>query len=458
MKRILCVLFLSLLLVACLPTPDEDFVVNKADGTLDEIIHATAAPDGSALMTFEPTAAPTDDAAPTEPMQTAAPMRTVTWTDSFSVAAAMDRLTVTVDASVQMPESGIAPVYRCTFAPPDQTTASALTSLFFGDSRVFLAERTKTKSFYKAEMERIVFEKERETEERNREEWDRLLKQASQAYGDAPEDITPVPWDGGFGGAFDLMAEKPDGTYRYLSANERGISYTDAIETPNTVPGRNPKFAPETQEERDAYGLAVRVLEALHIDAELAALYPTDAMIRAFGTSTVDGYYLYFYPRYGGLPATLDASARSFHGFDNAEEAAGGSAVDVYSVSYEPETIEFLISNGTLVRFRYVRPAHILRTENEAAQLLPLSKVQELFKDYIGKTTYVQKGEPLTLHMHTVRLTMQRCPIENNATEFYLLPAWEFLASVDSGNAFTDAYLKNVCVLRINALDGSILR
>ncbi len=452
MKRLIALLLLCLF-VACVPTPDGDFVVNKADGTLEEIIHAPSESADPQTWTIEPSASPAN-----EPLPTDLPMQTIAWTDSFSVAAAMDRLDVTVDASVQVPESGTAPVYRFTFAPPDPARASALVSLFLGNGRAYLAERTKTKSFYLAEMERIVSEKERETVERNREEWDRLLEQASQAYADAPEDVSPVPWDGGFEGAFDLMAENGDGTYRYLSANERSILYTDAVETPNTVPGRNPKFAPETQEERDAYALAARVLEALHIDAELAALYPTDAMVRAFGTRAVDGYYLYFYPKYGGLPATLDASSHTFHGFDNAKEAAGGSDSDDYSVSFEPETIEFLISNGAIVRFRYMRPSHILRTENEAAQLLPFSRIQEQFGSYIGKTTFVQKGEPLTLHVHTVRLTMQRCPIENNAAEFYLLPAWEFLASVDSGNASADASLKNVVVLRINALDGSIMR
>lgn len=453
MKRLIALLLLCLL-AACVPTPNEDFVVNKADGILEDIIYVSSAPDGSDLLTFEPTA-PAQDAKTTPE---AIPMQTIAWTDSFSVAAAMDRLDVTVDASVQTPVCESAPVYRFDFAPPDQATASALILLFFGDSRVFLADRTKTKSFCKAEMERLLSEKERETDERNREEWDRLLKQASQAYADAPDDITPIPWDGGFTDGFDLMAAKADGTYRYLSANDRSILFTDAIETPNTVPGRNPKYAPETQEERDAYALAARVLSSLHIDAELAALYPTDAMIRAFGTRTVDGYFLYFYPKYGGLPATLDASSHAFHGFDNAKDAAGGGSETDYSVSYEPETIEFLISNGEIVRFRYMRPSHILRTENEAAQLLPFAKVQELFKSYIGKTTFVQKGEPLTLHVHTVRLTMQRRRIENNSTEFYLLPAWEFLASVDSGHASMDAALRSVCVLRINALDGSIMR
>ena len=452
MKRLI-VLLLLCLLAACVPTPEEDFVVNKADGMLEDVIHASSAPASSDLMTFDPSAPPAGG----EPQPSKIPMQTIAWTDSFSIAAAMDRLDVTVDADVQTPESGTAPVYRFDFAPPDPASASALVSLFLGVGRVYLAERTKTKSFYRAEMERIVSEKEREPDERSREEWDRLLQQASQAYADAPEDVSPVLWDGGFDGAFDLMAEKTDGTYRYLSANERSILYADAIETPNTVPGHNPKSAPETQEERDAYDLAMRALSSLHIDAELAALYPTDAMIRAFGTRMIDGYFLYFYPKYGGLPATLDASSRTFHGFDNAEEAAGGASSVDYTMPYEPETIEFLISNGEIVRFRYMRPAHILRTENEAAQILPFSKVQELFNSYIGKTTFVQKGEPLTLHVHTVRLTMQRCPIENSTTEFYLLPAWEFLASVDSGNASTDEDLKNVCVLRINALDGSIM-
>ncbi len=452
MKRLIALLLLCLL-AACVPTPEQDFVVNKADGILKDIIYASSAPNASNLMTFEPSAPPADG----EPQPSKIPMQTIAWTDSFSIAAAMDRLAVTVDAAVQTPESGTAPVYRFDFAPPDQAAASALVSLFFGAGRVYRAERTKTKSFYKAEMERIVSEKERETDERNREEWDRLLQQASQAYADAPEDVSPVLWDGGFDGAFDLMAENGDGTYRYLSANERGILYTDAIETPNTVPGKHPKSAPETQDEQDACDLAVRVLNALHIDAELAALYPTDAMIRACGTRMIDGYFLYFNPKYGGLPATRDASMRTFHGFDNAEDAAGGGSSVDYAMPYEPETIEFLISNGEIVRFRYMRPAHILRTENETAQLLPFSKIQELFKSYIGRTTFVQKGEPMTLTVHTVRLTMQRCPIENSATEFYLLPAWEFLAAVDSGHPAMDEPLRNVCVLRINALDGSIM-
>ena len=46
MKRIIILCLSLALLLACVPTPEEEFVVNKGDGTLEEIIHATAAPDG----------------------------------------------------------------------------------------------------------------------------------------------------------------------------------------------------------------------------------------------------------------------------------------------------------------------------------------------------------------------------------------------------------------------------
>jgi hypothetical protein len=103
-----------------------------------------------------------------------------------------------------------------------------------------------------------------------------------------------------------------------------------------------------------------------------------------------------------------------------------------------------------------MRPSRILNIENAAAKLLPFSDVQERFKSDIGKVMYVDKGYPMQLAVHTVRLTMQRYPVKDSQTEFYLFPAWEFIASVDDGTAFADQH-KTVCVLHINALDGSIM-
>ncbi len=458
MKRILAMLLLSVMLlaVACQPTPTEDFVVNKAEGKLEDIIAAANGPESE---TVEIVPQPGVEAQPQPDAQPSAPERVrmteVRWTDEFSVAAAMDRLDVSIDAIVQTPESGTAPVYRIGFAPPDAEKAERLVRVLFEDRQAYTASHEKTKSYYKAQMERYLSEKEKTTDEYERKQYDMLLEHANKVYANAPDDPPLVPWDGA-AGSFDLMAENGDGTFRYLKASETSIYYLNAPEDPNILPSAVKKPIPENGGEKAAIETAQAVLEKLGIDATLMSVNPTESVTRAFGTYTVDGYMVSFAPNYGGLPAT---DLYTYHGSDTAAQAAGGSETIDYSIPYEPENIELLISKeGELVRFKYMRPSHVLKTENAAAKLLPFSEVQELFKKYIGKVMYIDKGYPMNLAVHTVRLTMQRYPVKDSATEFYLLPAWEFVASVDNGFAGADDRYQTVCVLRINALDGSIMR
>ena len=54
MKRIICVLLISLMLCACVPTPEQEYVVNKGDDTLAQKLDATGEPDAQndALLLF----------------------------------------------------------------------------------------------------------------------------------------------------------------------------------------------------------------------------------------------------------------------------------------------------------------------------------------------------------------------------------------------------------------------
>lgn len=449
MKRIVvCLLLLSLL--ACVPTPEEEVVVNKADGVLENIIHATPEPVTTTwtMPTKIETNTPSPDAAEI-------PMKTEHWTDSFSVAAAMDRLDVTIDADVQVPEINTSPVLRIGFAAPESAQIEALIKTFLGNGTIYQAETVKTKAYYKAQMERYLAEKEKETDERNLEEWDLLLSKANESYAKAPDDMPPVEWNGSTEGGIDLMSENGDGTYRYLRADKVRMSYQDAPDTPYLLHAAVMKTAPETDEETAAVALCEDTLKALGIDAEFSELCEAQSAVRAFGERTIDGYLVCFMPKYHSLPVT---APRLFNGFDEAIHAAGGSTEPSYSIHYEEETIEFAVENGAVVSFRYIRPSRVIRTENDAAQLLEFYRIKELFKKDIGKVMFVNKGQPMKLHVHTVRLTMKRYPIKDTADELYLLPCWEFLASVETGNgAATDQTLQNVCVLRLNALDGSIL-
>ena len=346
-------------------------------------------------------------------------------------------------------------MYRIGFAPPAAEDILQLLRTFFGDGQFYLADRTETKAYYKAEMERYVTAKAQETDPDLIAEWDYMLERASKAYADAPDAQPPVPWDGAIGSdGLDLMAENGDGSYRYLKMNATEIYYIRSLDTPLMIEGNGVSSEIRTDEEAAAVRLAESVLRDIGVDAAFADIGSTANAVRAFGEREVDGYLVTFYPLYGGLPVTNE---RTFHGFDGAREAAGVADEPTYTVSYEKEYIQFLISGDEVLTFRYMRPSRVLRTENEAAELLTFSHICELFRSYIGKVMYLHKGQPLGVDVHTVRLVMARCPIENSTDELRLLPAWEFVASIHSGISGIDDSLRSVCVLRINALDGSIL-
>ena len=450
-------MLLCAVLAACKPTPTEDFVVNKSDGKLEDIIAAEPEPE-SDTVGFEADES-TPGQTPLRPAQEApepVPVTEVQWTDSFSVNAAMDRLDIVIDANVQVPESGTAPVYRIGFAAPDAEETNRLLQIFFGDRQAYLASHEKTKSYYKAQMERYIAEKEKAAEAWERDEYDLLLGIANEKYAKAPDDPPLTVWDGSLDEKLDLMAENEDGSRRYMSASEVSIYYRNAPEDPDVDSPDVKRAVPENEAEQAAVEAGERFLNALGIDAEVASIQSTNDMIRSFGALHIEGYQVYFAPKYGGLPVT---DLRTFHGFDGAADAAGGSNEPEYSIQYEQETIGMLVSSGgEVVRFRHMRPSRILKTENAAAKLLPFSEVQELFKKYIGKVMFLHKGEPLKLTVHTVRLTMRRYPVKDSQTELYLLPCWEFVAAVESGIPSIDATLETVCVLRINALDGSMMQ
>ncbi len=452
MKRI-CIVLLSLaLLLACVPTPDAEVVINKADGTLEEIIHpATVPPETDATLPTAGIASP-----PASAGTTATPMKEYHWEGSFSVAAAMDRLDVFVDATVQVPESGTAPVYRISYLPPEREQIDLLLRTFFGDSPVFVADRTKTKAYYKAQMERYAAEKDRETDAAVIAQWQMLLDRTAKDYAEAPEAQQAVTWDGKMADDVLLMAENGDGTYRYLHVNNQRISFEDAPDTTQYIRSRTMQRSIETDEEAAALQLCERVLDALGIDAAFAGIRSTQESTRAFGSRIADGYVLWFDPLYGGYPVTAE---ERFMGFQEALDAAGGSsdAGPTYSIPYEQEQLSMVAVGDHIESFLFTGTPHVLQTENEAAALLPYARIRELFENSIGKVMFVNKGEPMKLNVHTVRLTMRRVPIENRQTEFYLLPVWEFLAAVESGHPSMDASLQAVCVLRLNALDGSIV-
>ena len=106
MKR-LAVLLALLLLIACQPTPEREFVVNKGDGTLEEKLNATPVPMEEPTPAEEPTAgaigAPESEPTAQEAFPDRWDAEPVGITDGFTIAA---------HADVIAKADGLYPVYR----------------------------------------------------------------------------------------------------------------------------------------------------------------------------------------------------------------------------------------------------------------------------------------------------------------------------------------------------------
>ncbi|MBQ5985627.1 MAG: hypothetical protein IJL59_00045, partial [Clostridia bacterium] len=164
-KRML-LLCVCVMLSACMPTPQNEIVVNRADGGWEAIINgstpaATVGVYGATPVPDTQTVAPIDT--PPLPMPSPA-MDAIDWKDSFTVNAAMDEICVIVDAKVAYPHSGTAPVAAVGFQLPDVDRIDRLIAYFLGEGPLYTADRTKTKSYYRKTMERCTAALETETD------------------------------------------------------------------------------------------------------------------------------------------------------------------------------------------------------------------------------------------------------------------------------------------------------
>ena len=122
MKR-LTILLLALLLCACLPTPEQEFVVNKADDDVTIKLEASAKPAADTL--------PNEGAAVQK-----IPDR---WTETVE---ANDTLTLAIDAEIVRKADGIFPIFRTKQERFDQAKLAALLGALLPKPKSICAETT----------------------------------------------------------------------------------------------------------------------------------------------------------------------------------------------------------------------------------------------------------------------------------------------------------------------------
>lgn len=129
MKRMIMLLLACLLLCACLPTPEQEFVVNKGDSTVEDKINAAPKPEAGAESEAQP-----------EPA--AAQFFPDRW-DEDAVQLS-EHVRLSVHADVVQKSDGLYPVYRLKDAPlTDEDARAFAEKLLDTPAEAYTSERTK---------------------------------------------------------------------------------------------------------------------------------------------------------------------------------------------------------------------------------------------------------------------------------------------------------------------------
>ena len=445
MKRTLCILcaLLAVLppLSACQPTPEEDVVVNKGDGTMEAAVAAPAA----------------------APYRYEAPER---WVETFT---ARDQ-TVRIDAGVEVPDDEYHPVLLVERRSFDAQQAVDYYTALFGEG-VELRENqysyAEVLTDLQNTMKGMFVEIDPETGEQiwaPYEGQEEEIARLQQLLAETPAEDTFVPLTAETM-PFPLtegMLRLPDGSSRYVyctgtlcrirrfrsvvTHNENWVMQGEA------TPGE-PAHALENIRitEEEAVAMGDEVVAALGVADELRL----GSIIRARGVEDYthqvlgEGYLLdYVLCPEGTIPYHYDRYVES-NSLRLPEE-------EEYARPWPQEVLEMLVTEDGVLALAWTVPQRVAGVANENVQLLPFEEIQQHIRDLIsfgveGRPYAIDEGD-LMISRVVLGTVVQRIPDQTETA--YLAPVWIVQMTTEK----EIGYHADPTILMVNAIDGSFVR
>ena len=445
MKRTLCILcaLLAVLLPlsACQPTPEEDVVVNKGDGTMEAAVAAPAA----------------------APYRYEAPER---WVETFT---ARDQ-TVRIDAGVEVPDDEYHPVLLVERRSFDAQQAVDYYTALFGEG-VELRENqysyAEVLTDLQNTMKGMFVEIDPETGEQiwaPYEGQEEEIARLQQLLAETPAEDTFVPLTAETM-PFPLtegMLRLPDGSSRYVyctgtlcrirrfrsvvTHNENWVMQGEA------TPGE-PAHALENIRitEEEAVAMGDEVIAALGMADEMRV----GSIIRARGIESYtykvhgEGYLLTYVPSPEGTAAYC--YERYFE--NNSLYFPEG---DEYARPWPQEVLEMLVTEDGVLALAWTVPQRVAGVANENVQLLPFEEIQQHIRDLINfgaaERRYENDEGDLLISRVVLGAVVQRIPYETEAA--YLAPVWIVQMTTEGEISRHNS----PTILMVSAIDGSFVR
>ena len=466
-------LTLAALLAACQPTPEEDVVVNKGDGALEEAIAAEALPPAR----YEAPETLRLDPFGTETFQVVVDAEVcVPDVERYPIVEVVLR-TVTADWARDMMYKMADGKTIHTYQNEVPTTKEQIE----GEITLLQQQLANPDAYLPAgadEQTRAAAEK----------EWRELLEAWETLYQEAPDTFEPREVDmsdAAFRTASEFRGAVESGKQRetYLSVTAWYGGPGGNVEYNNLVDGISlPFYFDMDSDLTDLNDVTISAEEAVQIGLDfLAQLGETDfapALIVA-GYCDPGGddpgpikewpqcYQIQFTRSVAGVPATY----REGH-YD-----ALLTAVDEkerYAPAYPQESIEMDIRDSGVNYMNWSAPSELGRTLNENVALMPFEQVVERFCDQIlySATPAVEETDSVikkTLYIDRIELGMVRALQRGSVEEWVMVPAWTFFGRtvlqyagpepggypLNENNEYVSE-MPGYSYLILNAVDGSV--
>lgn len=148
----------------------------------------------------------------------------------------------------------------------------------------------------------------------------------------------------------------------------------------------------------------------------------------------------------------------------------GGSEKINYRDQVSPEVMSITIDDGGLLNFTWLRYTRYKETLTEDVPLLDFETVRQTFEDnmkykFAWEPTFdnIPKDATTTITIHTVELNLMMTLEKDNMGNYIMIPVWDFVGDQEydqeliSHEGYPQLGQKNVAVLTINAIDGTVI-
>lgn len=464
-------LTLAALLSACQPTPEEDVVVNKGDGTLEEAIAAEALP----------------------PARYEAPE--TLRLDPFGT----ETLEVVVDAEVCVPDVERYPIVEVVLRTITADWARDMMYKMADGKTIHTYQNEVPTTKEQIEGEITLLQQQlanpdaylpagadEQTRAAAEKEWRELLEAWETLYQEAPDTFEPREIDmsdAAFRTALKFRGAVESGKQRetYLSVTAWYGGPGGNVEYNNLVDVGMPFHFDMDSDLTDLNDVTISAEEAVQIGLDfLAQLGETDfapALIVAgycdpeWGTDPIpleewpQCYQIQFTRSVAGVPATY----REEH-----YDGIGADGRERYAPAYPQESIEMDIRDSGVTYMYWSTPSELGRTLNENVTLMPFEQVVERFCDQIlySATPAVEETDSVikkTLYIDRIELGMVRALQRGSVEEWVMVPAWTFFGRtvlqyagpepggypLNENNEYVSE-MPGYSYLILNAVDGSV--